>query len=251
MNYSFDGKTAVVTGGAGGIGLVVCRTLLESGAQVAVVDIAQDALDKALEELAPLGTVRGYVLDVSRVESIAPVVEQICKELGPIEILVQAAGLLRGKPGLELTVEDWDQVLNVNARGLFFMMQQVVAQSMRKTGGAIVNFSSMSGIRGMHPPMCGAHYSASKGAVVAMTMQAAVEWAELGIRCNAVAPGGVLVGPMAQFGPPPDAVAPVPMKKLSRPEDIANGVCFLCSEGAAMITGQTLVIDGGSSVVGY
>ena len=250
MNIDFNRKLAVVTGGAGGIGYYVVKTLLESNARVAIVDIGKN-VDKVTNELSAYGEVKGYQLDVSKVEDIAPAIEKIRNEMGEIELLVQAAGLLRGKPGLELTQQDWDTVMNVNARGLFFLMQAVVQQSMQKTGGSIVNFASMAGIRGMHAPMCGAHYGASKGAVVAITMQAAVEWANLGIRCNCVVPGGVKTGAMATQDPPEEVVAPVPMHKLSEPQDIANAVCFLLSDSAAMITGQSLVIDGGSSVVGY
>jgi NAD(P)-dependent dehydrogenase (short-subunit alcohol dehydrogenase family) len=150
-----------------------------------------------------------------------------------------------------MSVEEWDRMFQINVRGMFFIMQQVVEQSMQHLGGAIVNFSSMAGIRGMRETMASPHYSASKGAVVAMTMQAATEWAKYGVRCNAVAPGGVLTKAMATLDFPKDALEPVPLHKLSKPEDIANAVTFLASEKAAMITGQTLVIDGGSSVVGY
>ena len=131
------------------------------------------------------------------------------------------------------------------------MMQQVVAQSMQHRGGAIVNFASMAGIRGMEPPMCSAFYSASKGAVVALTMQAAVEWAPLGIRVNCVAPGGVETPAMRKMGFPPEVVNPIPMKKLNQPEDVANCVVFLASDKAGTITGQTVIIDGGASVVGH
>ena len=251
MLIDFTGKTAVVTGAAGGIGLVCARTLLESGAKVAVVDVTAQAAEKAAETLSSLGTVKGYALDLSDTAAIAPAVERIRADLGEIDVLVQCAGLMGGKPGLEVTVADWDKSLNVNARGLFFMMQQMVAQSMNGRGGSIVNFASMAGIRGMHPPMCSAFYSASKGAVVAVTMQAAVEWASLGVRVNCVAPGGVETPALREMGFPPEALDPIPMKKLNQPEDVANAVVFLASDKAATITGQTLVIDGGASVVGY
>ena len=251
MLIDFTGKTVVVTGAAGGIGLVCARTFLESGARVAAVDITDQAAEQAARALAPLGTVKGSGLDLSDVDAIAPAVARIRAELGEIDVLVQCAGLMGGKPGLEISQTDWDRSLNVNARGLFFLMQQVVAQSMAARGGSIVNFASMAGIRGMHPPMCSAFYSASKGAVVAVTMQAAVEWAGLGVRVNCVAPGGVETPAMREMGFPPEVVDPIPMKRLNQPEDVANAVVFLASDKAATITGQTLVIDGGASVVGY
>ena len=251
MLVSFENQVAAVTGGAGGIGYVVAKTLLESGAKVVILDVNQKALDQAVESLGALGTVSGVCINLADVDSIAPAVKSIVDSYGGIDVLIQCAGLMGGKPGLEVTVEDWDRALNVNSRGLFFMMQQVVAQSMGKRGGSIVNFASMAGIRGMHPPMCSAFYSASKGAVVAVTMQAAVEWADLGVRVNCVAPGGVETPAMREMGFPPEAVDPIPMKKLNQPEDVANCVAFLASDKAATITGQTIIIDGGASVVGY
>ena len=251
MLIEFHGQLALVTGGAGGIGYTCVKTLLESGARVAILDVNQAALDRAAAELSPLGEVRGYAIDLSDADAIAPTVAKVRCVLGEIAVLVQGAGLMGGKPGWVVTQADWDKAMNVNARGLFFMMQQVVEQSMARHGGSIVNFASMAGIRGMHPPMCSAFYSASKGAVVAVTMQAAVEWASLGVRVNCVAPGGVETPAMREMGFPPEVVDPIPMKKLNQPEDIANCVAFLASDKAATITGQTVVIDGGASVVGY
>ncbi len=247
----FTGKVAVVTGASGAIGLTCARALLESGASVALLDVNQPALDRAIESLSSLGSVRAYALNLAEVDAITPAVTRIRQDLGEIDVLIQCAGLMGGKPGLEVTQADWDIFMNVNARGLFFMMQQVVEQSMKTRGGSIVNFASMAGIRGMHPPMCSAFYSASKGAVVSVTMQAAVEWASLGIRVNCVAPGGVETPAMREMGFPPEVVDPIPMKKLNQPEDVANCVIFLASDKAATITGQTIVIDGGVSVVGY
>lgn len=130
-------------------------------------------------------------------------------------------------------------------------MQQVVAQSMAARGGSIVNFASMAGIRGMHPPMCSAFYSASKGAVVAVTMQARRGVGRTGRAGELRSPGGVETPAMREMGFPPEVVDPIPMKRLNQPEDVANAVVFLASDKAATITGQTLVIDGGASVVGY
>ena len=251
MLVDFTGKTAVVTGGTGGIGSVIVREYLESGASVAILDMSQEACDAKADEFKDLGKVKGYALNLSDTASIPGVIDQVCSDFGGIDVLVNCAGIMGGKPGLEFTEEDFDKYYNVNEKGLFFMMQAVINKSMKDKGGAIVNFASMAAIRGMHPPMCSAGYAAAKGAVVSMTMQGAVEWASLGVRVNAVAPGGVKTGPMATMTPPPEIIDPIPMRQLNRPEDIANAVLFLSSDCAATITGQTLVIDGGTSVVGY
>lgn len=251
MKIEFDGKTAVVTGGAGGIGSACVKELLESGAKVAVVDVNEEAIQSVLESCKDCGEVRGYCRNLTRVEEIKALVGEICRDFGGIDILVQTAGLLRQRNGLDLTEPEWDQMMAVNSKALFFMMQQTVEQSMKARGGVIVNFASMAGIRGMNVPMAAAHYAASKGAVVSMTMQAAVEWAQYGVRVNAVAPGGVMTPAMAKMEFDKNLLDPVPLKKLSKPENIADAVVFLSSDKASMITGQTLVIDGGSSVVGY
>lgn len=251
MNIEFSNKLVVITGGAGGIGRICAKTFLESGAKVALIDMLPETIESAEKELSQFGDVKGYALDVIKIENIGATISKIREEMGEIEVLVQTAGLLRGGNGLEIEQEDWDLMMNINSRGMFFVMQEVIKQSMKNSGGAIVNFASMAGIRGMNAAMASAHYSASKGAVVAMTMQAAVEWAEYGVRVNAVAPGGVKTKAMANMEFPKSVFDPIPLKKLSEPQDIANSVLFLASDKAAMITGQTLIIDGGSSVVGY
>lgn len=171
MNITFNNeKTAVVTGGTGGIGSTIAKTLLESGAQVALIDVNADKLQETANQLSIYGTVKGYQLNVTDTSAIPDCIEKIRQEMGEIDVLIQAAGLLRSADGLKLQPDEWDMVMNVNARGLFFTMQQVVLQSMKKRGGSIVNFSSIAGIRGMNPAMAAAHYSASKGAVAALTM---------------------------------------------------------------------------------
>lgn len=250
MDIRFDGKLALVTGGAGGIGSTCARTLLESGARVALVDRPGEALDKRAQELGELGEVQAFGVDLSDVEGIARCVKEVVDAMGPVDVLVQAAGILASAPAAEVTLDNWELVVNVNARATFFMMREVVEQGM-PAGGSIVNFSSMAGIRGMRLGMEGAPYGASKGAVQALTMQGAVEWAPRGIRVNAVTPGGVMTERMRQMEFPPGAFDAIPMGRLSEPVEIARAVTFLASDAASMITGQCLVIDGGSSIVGY
>lgn len=251
MVIDFKNKVAVVTGGAGGIGMACVKNLLESHAKVAIIDASEKALNVVNTELEGSGDFRCFQLDITKVEEIESCISRIREELGEIEILIQTAGLMRNQCGLDMTPQEWDLMFSVNTKGMFFVMQQVVKQSMCRMGGAIVNFASMAGIRGMQETMASPHYSASKGAVVAMSMQAATEWAKYGVRCNAVAPGGVLTKAMEKLNFSEGMLDPIPLRRLSSPEDIANGVVFLASEKASMITGQTLVIDGGSSIVGY
>lgn len=251
MVIDFKEKVAVVTGGAGGIGAACVKELLDSNAKVAVVDMSEEALEKLQEKFGSPENMKCYQLDITKVDDITATVKKIREEMGEIEVLIQAAGLMRGQNGLDMKPEEWDLMFQINTKGLFFMMQQVVVQSMTKTGGSIVNFSSMAGIRGMREGMESPHYSASKGAVAAMSRQAATEWAKYQVRCNAVAPGGVMTEAMKKMEFPSDAMDPIPLRRLSEPKDIANTVVFLASEQARMITGQTIVIDGGSSIVGY
>lgn len=248
------GQTVIVTGGTGGIGRDIARTLLDANARVAIPYRSQKAMEEASAALDRLGEVRFFPLDMEDVDAIGPCVDAIVAQMGPVTGLVQCAGMMGGKPGLEITVQEWDKLMNVNARGTFFLMQAVVARSMKEHGGSIVNIASMAGIRGMCPPIQGAHYGASKAAVVAVTMQAAVEWAELGIRCNCIAPGGVKAGPMAGMKKediPPFLVANVPMRDLVSPQCIADTVLYLLSDMACSMTGQCLVVDGGSTACGY
>ena len=259
MNVDFTGKVAVVSGAGSGIGFSCAQALARSGAMVAMVGRNPEKIARAAEMLARDGDVRPYALDVSDAEAIPGVVEKIRAELGEISVLIQAAGVMTGGPGLELSPADWDRVLATNARGTFFLMQQVVKQSMAQQGGAVLNIASMAGIRGMVPPMCSAAYSASKGAVVAITLQAASEWGRMGVRVNAIAPGGtasmntgVVSAHEGPGGNPPPVTNFVPTGRvMNTPEEIAAAALFLCSDLSGNTTGQVLVIDGGASAVGY
>ena len=259
MNVSFEGKVAVVTGAGSGIGFACAETLAQSGAIVAMVGRNEAKIKQAAQMLAGKGNVHPYALDIASTGDIAPVVERIRAELGEISVLIQAAGVMTGGDALDLTEEAWDRVQDTNAKGTFFMMQQVVKQSMAAHGGAILNIASMAGIRGMTPPMCSASYSASKGAVVAITLQAASEWGHMGVRVNAIAPGGtasfdtgVVSAHEGPGGNPPPINNYVPTGRvMNTPYEIASAAAFLCSDLSGNTTGQVMVIDGGASCVGY
>jgi NAD(P)-dependent dehydrogenase (short-subunit alcohol dehydrogenase family) len=248
VEVRFDNKVCVVTGSARGIGCAIADILVSSGAKVAMVDILADRLADSAANLAEKGEVKAYPQDLRKIAEIKPLVERIRAELGEIDVLIQPAAVGPQRYAEDVTEEEWDDVFNINAKALFFMMREVVGQSMvPRRQGAVVNFSSIAGIAGMRKPLCSALYSGSKGAAAAITRQGAMEWAEYGVRVNAVASGGVLTEmTMSLIGDDLDkATALVPLGRLSRPEEVASLVVYYASDLAANITGQIVVIDGG------
>lgn len=150
---------------------------------------------------------------------------------------------------LKVEPDIFEKMMKINVEGMFFVMQETVKQSMKKNGGMILNFSSEAAIRGFSGDMASVHYSASKGAVIAMSRQLAVEWGMYNINVNSISPGGVLTPAMKKLDFNED-FSVIPLKKLSTPEDIAETVFFLCSHQAKMITGQNIIVDGGCAIVG-
>jgi NAD(P)-dependent dehydrogenase (short-subunit alcohol dehydrogenase family) len=245
--FGLKGKVAVVTGGASGIGLASVELLAAAGATVAVVDRDAEAAKQALAKIGGNGLALGT--DVAQEREIEATTAEVLKSLGRIDILVNSAGTAIRRPAVEVTVEDWDKVMNVNTTGTF-LFSRSVARGMiaRGEGGSIVQISSIMGFSGggLYPNIS---YQTSKGAVVNMTRALAVEWAPNQIRVNAVAPTYVktpfIAGLMAQ----PDLVkrieAMTPLARLAEPAEIASAVLYLASPAAAMVTGHTLFVDGG------
>lgn len=256
MELGLRGKVFLVTGAGSGIGFTCARLLAESEAQVAMVGRRKEKIDAAAELVGAGAT--PYACDLSQVEKIHELVTLIRKDLGEIQGLIQCVG----RPyrlGRERAMESWNLSLENNAKSMYAMMLEVVEQSMLpQKDGAIVNISSMAGIRGILPPMSDFAYSASKGAVNALTRQGAVLWGRQGIRVNAIAPGGVISGGVGISDKaekaPDDPSLPyldmIPSGRHSLTEEIAGTACFLCSDYSRNTMGQILAVDGGASIIG-
>lgn len=238
----------MVTGGTSGIGLACAELLVASGAKVALVARQPERLAEATKKVQEKGVAQGYQLDVTDIPEIAPTVSRIRQDLGEVDILICNAGTNIPKLAQDITEADWDAVLAVNIKGLFFSNQAVAIQSMipRKTG-AIVNIGSIMGLVG-GPKR--AHYCASKGGVTQLTRQEAIEWAPYNIRVNAVAPTFVLTGMTKGYLSDPEfktyVLDKIPLHhRMVTVDEVAAAVCFLASDVASMITGVILPVDGG------
>lgn len=246
-------KRAFLTGGATGIGHAIARGLVAQGVKVAIADLNEKA---AKEAAAALGAGHlGIGVDVRDPASVTRAFTQTVETLGAVEICVANAGVSSMRPAVDLTLEDWDFNMNVNARGVF-LTNQAAARHFLQTGtGVIVNTASLAAKVGA--PFL-AHYSASKFAVVGWTQALARELAPRGIRVNAVCPGFVKTGMQDRevewegtlrgiAGPDvvQDYIGQTPLGRLETPEDVANVAIFLCSEAARFMTGQAINVTGG------
>ncbi len=245
--FGLKGRVAVVTGGASGIGLASAELLAAAGASVAIVDRDKVAAEQALKQIRDQGLALG--VDVAKEAEIDAAVADVARQLGRIDILVNSAGTAIRRPAVEVTLEDWDKVIAVNMTGTF-LFSRAAARVMiaQGEGGSIVQIASIMGLSGggLYPNIS---YQTSKGAVVNMTRALAVEWAPHNIRVNGVGPTYVktpfIAGLMAQ----PELVqrieAMTPLRRLAEPSEIASAVLYLASPAAAMVTGHTLMVDGG------
>lgn len=238
-------KTAIVTGGAGGIGRGIVRRFLAEGARVAVVDIDQDQGEKLLAELD--GEVIFIAKDISVEANAAAIVAETVERFGGLDILVNNAHASRQASILETTKEIWDLSFNTGTMATFYLMRAAYPE-LKKTRGSIINFASGAGMKGLPNQVA---YSAAKEAIRAITRTAATEWAADGIRVNVVSPVALTPGIVQWSKAFPDAYQEVldgiPLGRLGDPEtDIAPVVVFLGSENSRYMTGQTLMADGGS-----
>lgn len=241
-----ENKVVVLSGGAGGIGYTCANEFLKNGYKVVIVDLQSDKLNKVKEE----GKIDTYPCDLTDIDSINSTVKMIVDKYGKINSLIQVAGLMKSQDSLSMDENTWDLMFKINAKGTFFLAKAVVENSMIKTGGSIVNFSSAAAIRGFMGTMASPHYGASKAAIISLTQQLACEWGKYNIRVNAVVPGGVMTEAMKKLNFDESSFENIPLQRLSTPQDIANVVYFLASDKSSMITGQSIVVDGGANCVG-
>ncbi|POR56765.1 SDR family NAD(P)-dependent oxidoreductase [Bosea psychrotolerans] len=243
-------KIALVTGAARGIGLATARRFLSEGWRVALLDIDVETLDKAVAELAQPEATLALACDVSDPAAVAVAFAALTIRFGRLDALVNNAGTAVFKPLLETSYEEWQRVLAVNLTGPF-LTTQLAAPLMADTGGgAIVNITSISGLRASTLRVA---YGTSKAGLAHLTKQQAAELAGLGIRVNAVAPGPVDTA-MAKAVHSPEIRADyhdaIPLNRYGLEEELAEAIFFLCSDRSSYITGQVLAVDGGFDAVG-
>ena len=240
-------KTALITGGARGIGLATAKGLVEMGWKVAILDRDVEALETAGQEVE---TVTQIAADVSRPEDVARAVAEITEDFGRLDGLVNNAGVADFGPIRETTFERWRRVMETNLDGPFLMTQAFTDLLAADGGGAVVNITSISGLRASTLRVA---YGTSKAALAQLTLQQAAELGEIGIRVNAVAPGPVATK-LAMAVHSPEIIAAyhdaLPLNRYGKEEEIASAINFLLSDKASFITGQILAADGGFEATG-
>ena len=243
----FAGRSALVTGGSGGIGKATAARLAAEGARVMINGRTPDRVEAALSELSAPRVIGGVVADISRSEEAEALVAQVVERLGRVDILVNSAGIDgAGVNALELTNEEWQRVLDANLTGPFLVARAAARNMAENGGGAIVNVASLNGLEA-EPNF--ADYNSSKGGLVMLTRSLAVDLVKHKIRVNAVCPGYILT-PMTEGCATDPDIGPairqaIPMGRFGDPAEVAAAIAFLASDDASYITGEVLVVDGG------
>lgn len=251
MNNPFDlsGKTALVTGAGGGIGMAVAETLARAGAHVAALDIIAERAEPCAQRIQESGG-RAFALgvDVTQPEQVETVFAEAMDTLSRLDIAVNAAGICANTPAEDMPADEWRRVIDINLNGVFWCCQSAGRRMLDNGAGSIINISSMNSIVA-NKPQSQAHYNASKAGVIMMTQSLAVEWAKRGIRVNAVSPGYTRTE-MTERGMQNSEwystwLEMTPNGRVGEPAEIANAVWYLASDAASFTTGSNLVADGG------
>jgi 3-oxoacyl-[acyl-carrier protein] reductase len=238
----FEGRTALVTGGASGIGRAIAGELLAEGASVLVADRDADGLAALPEEFETIA------VDLAERDAPGELGREAEERLGGVDVLVNNAGLMRQTPALEITVDEWDELFAVNLRAVFFLTQAVAGAMAERGRGAVVSVASVNAFRSEAPEV---HYNATKAGIVSVMRSFVIELSHRGVRFNCVAPGETVSAREAASYTDADRertreyLQRVPLRRVGQPADMARAVCFLASDDAAYVNGQTIVVDGG------
>jgi NAD(P)-dependent dehydrogenase (short-subunit alcohol dehydrogenase family) len=245
--FSMDGKVAVVTGGNRGIGRAIARALAEAGASVAIAARDEDRTAPVVAEMESLGQRAMSVrADITKRDSLEAMVSEVTLQLGPIDVLVNNAGIGFHANALTLADDEWRRLFATNLDGVWMASQVVGAGMVERGHGSIINIGSISGLI-INRPQWHAPYGISKAAVHHLTRSLAAEWAQSGVRVNAIAPGYVKTE-IADIDLPEYRhywVDEVPMQRYAQPEEIAPTALYLASEASSFVTGALIVVDGG------
>lgn len=252
MAGRFEGKAVVVTGGGAGMGRAACLAFAREGARVTIADVDVAGGEETVRLIHTAGGVAQFVrTDVSRAAEVEALIAATVAVFGRLDYAFNNAGIhVERGPLTECSEEQWDRILGVNLKGIFLCMKYEIPEMRRVGGGAIVNNASVVGLSGSRGSPA---YVASKHGIVGLTRAAARDHAGERIRINAVCPGTIQT-PMYERREGSDAAhdaqlaAGIPLGRLGRPEDVAEAVLWLCSEGASFVTGHALVVDGGDTV---